>query len=371
MRFLVLATAVCLALHSAPVAARQLRVDPDRVLASVGEQQAENIEIVPTTAGPGRVFRQAVSKPGTSRLRFHLTIIDQPAEPSWHMEVVSAGGARQRYRPGPGETEFWTDETNGNSATLELFTTAAVVKLKLVIDQVIVSKPPTKPKSISGQSQFELYRNQGEPIRTLGRSVVRLRFVDDEKKKEFTCTGFLVFTSAHILTNEHCINSDKEMRSALVDFDFDGGGAPTRTVRLRKLLDSNVELDYSLLELAEPADRSVLVLKSNSDADGRALFIVQHPGGEVKQVSIRDCKVKGPQMPGTTATPTDFGHTCDTLGGSSGSPVFDPTGLTVVGLHHFGFFDGDPNPVNQAVRIGLVIDAIRKKFPALVGPPTP
>ena len=371
MRYVVLTAAVCLALHPAPAAARQLRVDPDKVLASVGELQAENIELVPTVGGPGRVFRQAVSKPGTASLRFHVTVVDQPADQSWHMEVASAGGARQHYRPGPGETEFWTDEIKGNSATVELFTTAAAVKLKLVIDQVVVSKQPVKPKSIVGQDQRELYREQQEPIRTLGRSVVRLRFIDDEKKKEFTCTGFLVFTSAHILTNEHCINSDKEMRSALVDFDFDGGGATTRTVRLRKLLDSNVELDYSLLELAEPADRSVLVLKSNSDADGRALFIVQHPGGEVKQVSIRDCKVKGPQIPGTTATPTDFGHTCDTLGGSSGSPVFDPTGLTVVGLHHFGFFDGDPNPVNQAVRIGLVIEAIRKKFPALTGPSTP
>ena len=239
-----------------------------------------------------------------------------------------------------------------------------------MIDQVIVSKPPVKPKSIVGPDQREPYRDQQEPIRTLGRSVVRLRFVDDDRKKEFTCTGFLVFTSSHVLTNEHCINSNKEMRSALVDFDFDGGGSPMRSVRLSKLLDSNVELDYSLLELAEPADRSVLVLRSDSDADGRGLLIVQHPGGEVKQVSIRDCKVKGPQLPGTSATATDFGHTCDTLGGSSGSPVFDPTGLTVVGLHHFGFFDGDPNPVNQAVRIGLVVEAIRKKFPELTGPPT-
>ena len=68
MRYIVLAAA-CLAIVPAPATARQLRVDPEKVLATVGELQTENIEIVPTVAGPGRVFRQAVSKPGTSRLR--------------------------------------------------------------------------------------------------------------------------------------------------------------------------------------------------------------------------------------------------------------------------------------------------------------
>jgi hypothetical protein len=301
-------------------------------------------------------------------MRLHVVVVQQPAEPSWHMEVISAAGIRERYQPRPGDTDFWTGEIRGNSATIELFTTAASVPLKLVIDRAVVSKPPVKPQSISPDgNQLEPYRVQAEPIRTIGRSVVRLRFVDDVKNKVFTCTGFLVFTSAHILTNEHCINTDREMRSALVDFDFDGGGAATRTVRLGKLLLTDPALDFSLLELAEPSDRAVLSLKTGASAEGHALVIVQHPGGETKQVSIRGCKVKGVQITGTTAAGTDFGHLCDTLGGSSGSPVLDATDFAVVGLHHFGFFDGDPNPVNQAVQIAGILTLIKQKIPALSG----
>jgi Trypsin-like peptidase domain len=371
MRNAITAAAVCLTMLPASAGARQLRIEREKVLATVGQVLPENIELVPALPGPGRVLTQAVSKGATSTLRLHFTITQQPVEPSWHMEIVTRAGARQSYRPRPADTEFWSAEIPGSSATVELFTTAANVPLKLIIDRAIVSQAPVKPRSISPDgNQLEPYRGQAEPIRTLGRSVVRLRFVDDDQKKVFTCTGFLVFTSAHILTNEHCINTDTEMRSALVDFDFDGGGAAMRTVRLGKLLATDPVLDFSLLELAEPADRAVLTLKATGAVDGRPLLIVQHPGGEVKQVSVRGCKVKGTQVSGTTAALTDFGHLCDTLGGSSGSPVFDPAGFTVVGLHHFGFFEGDPTPVNQAVRIGLILDAIRQKFPALTGPAT-
>jgi hypothetical protein len=351
--------------------AQTLRIDRDKVLAAVGELQPESIDLRPVLPGPGRVLRQSISRPGASSMRLHFLVAQQPAEASWHVEIVPSSGARQRYRPEPGETEFWTADIPGANAAIELFTTTAgALPLVLTIDQVVVPKPPIKPKSISGDNQLELYRVQAEPVRTLGRSVVRLRFVDDVKKKVFTCTGFLVFTTSHVLTNEHCINSDKEMRSALVDFDFDGGGVPATTVKLRRLLMSDAALDFSLLELTGPADRAVLALKSGGDTDGVPLIIVQHPGGEVKQISVRDCRVRGARMSGVSVAMTDFGHTCDTLGGSSGSPVFDSSTFTVVGLHHFGFFDGDPNPVNQAVRIPLVLEAIRKKFPTLTGPGT-
>ena len=51
----------------------------------------------------------------------------------------------------------------------------------------------------------------------------------------------------------------------------------------------------------------------------------------------------------------DFGHVCDTLGGSSGSPVVESTDGAVVGLHHWRWPDGAKLPENQAVHIALIL----------------
>ena len=88
-------------------------------------------------------------------------------------------------------------------------------------------------------------------------------------------------------------------------------------------------------------------------------MIIQHPGGEPKKFSLEGCVVAGLQRAGASAEPTDFGHECDTKGGSSGSPVFDRTTGRVVGLHHFGFREGLDEPVNQAVEIGRILGDLR------------
>lgn len=368
MRTLLAATVSLLVMASGVAGAQPMSVERKRVLSIVGEVLDRNIPLEPLQPGPGRVFRQAISAPATSALRLHFTVESQPAEQSWHVEVVAQNGTRQRYRPEAGERDFWSREVPGNSATVEIFSTAASLPLKMAVDRIAIAKPPVKPKAIVGPDQRELYRQQAEPIRTLGRSVMRLRFVDDVQKSVFVCTGFLVFTSAHVLTNEHCINSVPEMHSALADFDFDGGGATPQSVGFRRLLMSDGPLDFSLLELEQAADRSALTIGTPPSTEKQALVVIEHPGGEVKQVSIRDCAIKGVQVSGTTDATTDFGHTCDTLGGSSGSPVFDPASFVVVGLHHLGFLEGDPAAVNRAVQIARVIEAIGKKFPDLVKP---
>ena len=65
------------------------------------------------------------------------------------------------------------------------------------------------------------------------------------------------------------------------------------------------------------------------------------------------------------AGPDDFGHRCDTLGGSSGAPVLDLQSGRIVGLHHWGYLDSDPDPVNQAVHFRLILDDLRSDHLAL------
>ena len=112
-------------------------------------------------------------------------------------------------------------------------------------------------------------------------------------------------------------------------------------------------------------ERTPLPLKAVAPADRQALLVLEHPAGEAKQVSILDCRVEHAEIEGTSSTKTDFGHLCDTLGGSSGSPIQDINTGDVIGLHHLGFRTGSPRPVNQGVRIGLILDDILAQRPDL------
>jgi hypothetical protein len=91
------------------------------------------------------------------------------------------------------------------------------------------------------------------------------------------------------------------------------------------------------------------------------LAIIQHPGGNEKQISFINCTVMALPVDGR-ANETDFSHTCDTAGGSSGSPVFNANGV-LVGLHHYGFNDGQIEEwtENRAVRMSGITDWLQQQ----------
>ena len=70
------------------------------------------------------------------------------------------------------------------------------------------------------------------------------------------------------------------------------------------------------------------------------IYIPQHPNGRPKEISIFDSdqlggdyKVGGYSI---ACSPNDMQYTCDTEGGSSGSPVISKDTQKVVALHHCG-----------------------------------
>jgi hypothetical protein len=181
----------------------------------------------------------------------------------------------------------------------------------------------------------------------------------------YFCTGFLIGTDV-LMTNQHCMQSDAEVNSTEVDFDYDDKDAKRVTMTLLKREFVDASLDVAIYRIAGQTGREKLHLADLVPDDGRALLIIQHPGGEPKQISEEECVVQGVSLRGVSDNLTDFGHRCDTLGGSSGSPVFDLKTGQVIGLHHLGFLLDSKMLVNQAVRMGLIISAIRGKNPSLL-----
>jgi endonuclease G len=177
------------------------------------------------------------------------------------------------------------------------------------------------------------------------RSVCRIHLRDQSGRTVGFGTGFLVAPGV-VMTNHHVIASAEEARSSLAEFDYeyDAAGIDKAVVTFALRVDLPVipvqGLDFCLVAVAP---RSVNGKTAISDFGwvplnptpgkafvGEYLTIVQHPGGERKQVCVRENKLIKYDENART-----LWYKTDTVAGSSGSPVFNQA-WQVVALHHSG-----------------------------------
>ena len=180
------------------------------------------------------------------------------------------------------------------------------------------------------------------------RSVGRISLRDESGRTIGYGTGFLVAANI-VMTNNHVIGSDVEGANALIEFDYEQDelyrDRPVHAFRLvpGQCFLTDDKLDFTLIGVEGTAeDRSCalgdypwLRLKAapGKAFKGEYLTIIQHPGGERKQVCVRENKL-------LKYTDHTVWYETDTLGGSSGSPVFNSL-WEVVALHHSGIPETD------------------------------
>jgi endonuclease G len=156
-------------------------------------------------------------------------------------------------------------------------------------------------------------------------------------------TGFLIGPGL-LMTNEHVFAHEGDARHSIVDFDYelDLNGREREAVHFgfdpQRFFYANKELDFAVVAVAAQSleggrplsDFGWLPLSAEPGKSdpGEYLTIIQHPGGELKQVCVRENKLLK-YMDDT------LWYMTDTVGGSSGSPVFNRF-WQVVGLHHSG-----------------------------------
>ena len=157
-------------------------------------------------------------------------------------------------------------------------------------------------------------------------------------------TGFLVAPGI-LMTNHHVLPSPDYVKESIAEFRYerDLTGAELDPVAFgMKLIPEPIifqDLDFVLVAV-EPRSTGGQALDQfgwlklnvmpNKALIGEYLTIIQHPNGERKQVCVRENKLikysdNGPFL----------WYQTDTVGGSSGSPVFN-NAWEVVGLHHSG-----------------------------------
>lgn len=318
--------------------------------------------------GPSRPvsWSETVVSPGATFLRIHFQKLNLPDGD--YLTVANPDGSELWTYTGKGPQgtgEFWSFMIEADTAIVELHSGSWLKgrsgRYGVAIDRiahgtVAVNEDGTfVEKVICGTDGKEAVACHTD-VNT--RPVARLSF--QSGGSSFLCTGWLVAgsSSSTMITNNHCFTTQTEVNTVQARFNYQttacGGTtqATTTTYAGGTFLRTNSSLDYTLFTLQgnPEATWGEYTATSKTPVVGGFLNIPQHPGGRLKEIAFwKDsahtlrCDVSTVNATyGGSATGSQVGYSCDTEGGSSGSPVIDASTGRVTGLHHFGGVSSSP-----------------------------
>jgi endonuclease G len=243
-------------------------------------------------------------------------------------------------------------------------------------------RDPNGFERVIGQSNL-LSINFLDRGRRAANSVCRIVIQSDEG--EAYGTGFLVGPRL-LLTNNHVIQSIDQAGECRAQFGYevDAEGVPSEPVSFSLKPDeafyTSTELDFTLVAVARRSDGGVplerfgwltLLPISGKVVDGEAVSIIQHPGGQRKQIAIHSSEVIVlPSAQAGNQAGQMIHYSTDTEPGSSGSPVFNDQ-WQVFALHHKAV----PHPddldapagqeirwlANEGVRVSAIFDHLERR----------
>lgn len=171
------------------------------------------------------------------------------------------------------------------------------------------------------------------PVRVNSRAVGEVRLASGGR-----CTGFLINDDT-LMTNDHCVSSHQEARGLTVIFNNEAGVAKSvhKAYDCSEFIGSDRDLDFALVRCREnPGESYGHVSLSTVEAQRlEELYLIQQNCDYFTQ---RSCDWTKKYAAGTVTRRQgpSLVHNADTLGGSSGSPVFSAISHHVIAIHHAG-----------------------------------
>lgn len=185
-------------------------------------------------------------------------------------------------------------------------------------------------------------------------------------------TGSLVSPDL-VLTNNHVLPAADVAAASIVEFDHQDGldGRPLESVRFpldpERFFLTDEQLDATLVAVRAPgADLARFGFNPLIESEGKAivgdfLTIVQHPGGEKKQVALRESRL-------VDVLDLFLHYETDTEPGSSGSPVFNDQ-WEIIALHHASVPAPEHGELGGIVNEGIRVSRLVKLFRGQELPP--
>lgn len=216
---------------------------------------------------------------------------------------------------------------------------------------------------------------KADSLRTQAAPVVRLDVVMSSGCMQ-TCTATLL-PGGIIITARHCFRtSTADARRAQVVFDHylsSDTSLPTVEVDLQNVRtfeevinEQGVEVtpDVAVAHLTSVPDWPTAILHPFLPASGASLELIHHPGGQAKHITRGGCRV-------VSNDGVAIMHRCDTVGGSSGAPMFDEASRRIVGIHVRGTTNTSTETANMGYSVAALAPQLRAIYAeALFASPT-
>ena len=337
----------------------------------------------PTSGDMQLVWQHELTFPDATFIAPHFDHFELPA--GAELTVREPNDIRSRTYTGigkfvPGEAGFWGMHMPGKVALLELRSSVPLAADAVHLDKFSrgleawnSKRPGHDPdKAICGNDdslEAKCYQQSEPDAYDKGRAVARLLIAGGS-----LCTGWLVGSQGHLMTNEHCIGSAGAAANTDYEFMAEGGSCNENcAIQLScpgivesdtaTLIQLDSALDYALVELPTniTSTYGYLQLRPSGGVVGERIYIPQHPAGWGKRIAMDDgaspAVITSLNEPPCSGGPGDVGYFADTQGGSSGSPVLGYSDNKVVALHHCA------NCPNRGVPIDAVIADLGNNVP--------
>lgn len=177
------------------------------------------------------------------------------------------------------------------------------------------------------------------------------------------CTGFLVGEDT-IMTNNHCIGNASQAQGVYVRFDWLSNNGSYKQYTCDEFIGTNSALDFTLVKCKGSPGKyhPQVVLGSYQGKSGYPIYL---PHQNCDYYSSPSClptqKLSTGKLTGYSSTQVE--HNADTLGGSSGSPIFDSESHKVVAIHNAGMNTSGGGGTNFGIQMYRIVDYIKDYFP--------
>ena len=305
----------------------------------------------PVAAGASRT--ETISLAGAAFVRVHFRGVRLADGDALVVSRPDGGDAARYTGRGPfGTGEFWSFSVDGETAVVRLETSGRGGSRYRITEVVRGEEPWGQIASICGDNGLENAVCRMPEVTAAQRPVARINFISNGGS--FVCTGSLVRGSNAntFLTNNHCVASQAATQTVEARFNYQTTTCTGTTVAAfsryagSRFLRTSSGLDYTLFTLggSPEATWGELIPTRRAVAVGQRIWLIQHPGGRTKKIGYfedaaktRRCDVETiNRSVGGYNAGSQMGYSCDTEGGSSGSPVIAAGGTRVIGLHHLG-----------------------------------